>query len=947
MLYVRLILVAACPVAASAVLYLLNKRTAFGKLKNRTKQILYGLIFGIFAVMGSEFGVHIEGAVINVRDTAPLCAGLIFGAPAGIIAGLIGGLERWFSVYWGGGVYTRFACSVSTCIAGLFGAALRKWMFDDKKPSWHYGFAAGLVMEVFHMLMIFFSNFGDVEKAFSFVERCSLPMILTNSFSVMFAVLAVSLLGKEKLSLGKEHRKLTQSFSRWLLAIVMIAFVVTGLFIYFLQTNFSNSNNVNVLQLNLEDVKADIRDASDQNLLKLARTVADDLNRAEAIDNSLLMEISSRSGNDFSEINVINDRGVIVYTTNPQYMNFRMDSGEQSGAFLPLLEGEKEFVQSYQPVTHDTSVSMKYAGVALDKGGFVQVGYDSERFRRDIDIHVIGATNNRHVGKNGYIIIAGEDWNIVSAPYGHEGRNLEYTGIWIDLDTMPPYERFKAQVYGEESYCMYAVTEGYYIIAVEPVSEVVFSRNLSVYVTVFMEILVFAALFILIYYLIKKLVVENIHEINHTLKEITGGNLNVSVDVRTNEEFISLSDDINTTVFTLKGYIAEAAARIDKELEVAKVIQSSTLPGVFPPYPDRTEFDIFATMDPAKEVGGDFYDFYLLDENRLAFLIADVSGKGITAAMFMMKAKTLIKDYAEKEKDAAEILTKANDALCEGNDAEMFVTCWLGILDFSKHTVDFANAGHNPPLIKRKDGRFEYLKTRPGFVLGGMEGIIYRQEQLKLEPGDEIFLYTDGVTEATDEKEELYGDHRLLETLNSLECTTAEETCHGVKADVDLFVGGAAQFDDITMLSLKLLLQNDICISPTVESIGEVQNFVESTLENLNVAQKNIAEINIAADEIYSNIVHYSGADEVTVSCNLKDGTVNLVFTDDGKPYDSTKAPQPDLSLDAEEREPGGLGIYMVRKLMDEVSYQYRDNKNILILKKRVKLSKQEIEKEK
>lgn len=469
-------------------------------------------------------------------------------------------------------------------------------------------------------------------------------------------------------------------------------------------------------------------------------------------------------------------------------------------------------------------------------------------------------------------------------------------------------------------------------MAVTPARDVVFSRDLSVFLTIFMEILVFAALFVLVYLLIKKLVVENIHEINHSLREITGGNLNVSVNVRTNEEFVSLSDDINSTVLTLKGYIAQAAARLDKELEVAKVIQSSTLPSVFPPYPQRTDFDIFAQMDTAREVGGDFYDFYLLDDDRLAFLIADVSGKGITAAMFMMKAKTLIKSYAEKENDVAAILTHANQALCEGNDAEMFVTCWMGILRFSTHTVSFANAGHNPPLIRRRGGQFEYFKSRPGFVLGGMEGIRYRSGELALKPGDEIFLYTDGVTEANDRENTLYGEDRLLAALNALEDADAQTVCRRVKADVDAFVGDADQFDDITMLSLRLLPQTMLELRPELDELERATAFVEDTLRGDGVDGKTVVKMNIAVDEIFSNIARYSGADRARLECAVTPDRVTVRFVDNGKPYDPTQQAEPDVTLSAEERGIGGLGILMVKRSMDGVEYAYENGQNILTL---------------
>ena len=254
-----------------------------------------------------------------------------------------------------------------------------------------------------------------------------------------------------------------------------------------------------------------------------------------------------------------------------------------------------------------------------------------------------------------------------------------------------------------------------------------FSRDIAVYVTVFMEFVVFGMLFIVVYVLIKMLVVDNMAKINRSLAKITSGNLDTVIDVRTNEEFASLSDDINSTVLTLKRYIAEAAARIDRELEFAKSIQHSAIPTVFPPYPGHSEFDIFASMDTAKEVGGDFYDFYFVGENKFGFLIADVSGKGIPAAMFMMTAKTIIKGYAESGIPVDEVFTTANAKLCESNDAGMFVTAWMGVLDITTGKVEFANAGHNPPLVRHADGTFEYLRTKPGFVLAGIEGVKYRK----------------------------------------------------------------------------------------------------------------------------------------------------------------------------------------------------------------------------
>ncbi len=787
---------AVLPIAATVILYFLNNRTSFGKLDNKVKQCIYGVIFGGLAIISTEFGVDVGGAVANTRDSSVLTAGLVFGSPAGIIAGLIGGIERFFAVYWGAGTYTRVACTLSTILAGFISAALRRYMFDNKKPSVAYSLAIGIVTEVIHMLMIFVTNFSDIETSFVFIKKCAIPMITVNALTVMLSVLAVSILGKNKVTRKRRSRQIATVAQRWLLNCVIVAFIITCVFTSILQYQISDNNIDELLRININDVVSDISDASDRNLLSITEKVAKD-----CLENPDLIAIAQ--ANNIAEINIVNKYGYISASTNEDFINYDMSSGGQSAEFMVLLLGERTYVQSYQPISYDSSISRKYAGVAFETGGFVQVGYDADNFQVDIDKEVVNAAVNRHVGQNGYIFIADKDFKVVSTRQGKD-KKAEISDININSDVKEG-ERFIATFYGEEAYCMYQMSEGYYIVGVFPTEEADLTRDLSIYMMVFMEIVIFVGLFILIYFLIKKLVVDNIKSVNKSLDEITGGNLNVTVNVRSNEEFASLSDDINATVDTLKRYIEEAAARIDRELELAKVIQESSLPSVFPPFPEKKELDVFASMTAAKEVGGDFYDFYLLDENHLAFLVADVSGKGITGAMFMMKAKTLIKSFAERGGDAAQILISANNALCEGNEAEMFVTCFMGILDLANGKIEYANAGHNPPLLRRKDGTFEYFKVRAGFVLGGMENIQYRKGEIEFSEGDTIFIYTDGVTEATDAEEKLYGEERLQQILNNTGDKTAQEICCSVKADVDSFVGEAPQFDDITMLCIRLV----------------------------------------------------------------------------------------------------------------------------------------------
>lgn len=801
--FLWLSLIALFPVVLSALIYLTERTKAASKMSYIARQVITGIMFGGLAILGTEFGIKIDGAIINARDASPICAGLLFGAPAGIIAGIIGGVERWLAVIWGAGEYTQLACSVSTVLAGAFAAALRKYMFDNKKPKWYYCLAIAVITEIVHMLMIFLTNMNDVRTAFSFVRICSLPMIVVNGLAVMLAGALLSLLSvREHKTAHHDLKNISQSFQRFLLVCVTAGFLMTTVFTWALQTELAKNEASELIKLNIEDVREDILDASNKNLLELTKKIASRLNSAEKADSALLNELGKEF--DIAEINIIDSRGIITASTYENFLEYDMRGGSQSAEFLVLLDGKtKEYVQNYQPTSSDPTISRKYAGIVLNDGGFVQVAYDAERFQKDIDDVVVGVTRNRHVGENGCIIIAGEDWNIVSDRHGNEEKNLDFSGVYIDRSTMPEGDLFNAVVYDDDAICSYIVSEGYYIVAVLPRTEAMFSRDISVYITVFMEFVVFGMLFIVVYFLIKKLVVDNMAKINRSLAKITSGNLDTVVDVRTNEEFASLSDDINSTVLTLKRYIAEAAARIDKELEFAKTIQHSAIPTVFPPYPGHSEFDIYAAMDTAKEVGGDFYDFYFVGENKLGFLIADVSGKGIPAAMFMMTAKTIIKGYAESGKSVDEVFTIANEKLCVSNEAEMFVTAWFGVLNLLTGKVAFVNAGHNPPLVRHKDSTFDYLKSKPSFVIAGMEGMKYRRNEIFLSPGDEIYLYTDGVTEATDSENRLYGEERLVRFLNTLHGLSGEEICHAVKADVADFVGDAPQFDDITMLYLK------------------------------------------------------------------------------------------------------------------------------------------------
>ena len=794
--FVSLAAVGAIPVFASLILVDIFEHSSLRRLSDTSKQIFAGLVFGVIAVCGTEFGVSIEGAVINARDAAPLCAGLIFGAPAGIIAGLIGGIERWFSVYWGVGYYTRLGCTISTILTGFIAAVLRKYMFEDRIPSSDKAVLAAVVCEVIHMLMIFVTNTSDVRRAFAYVRTCTIPMVLINALSVLVAVFAVNWIRLYYGRTTKQNPAISDLFYRRLIVVLLMGFAAMTAFEVFLQRQISNEDTYQLLSMSLNDAVQDVQGQVDDTLLHVNHLVADAIERDPEED---LNELKTRYS--ICEINVVNKNGFVTDSTNEEYIGHEMGwNHTQANEFKELLkeDGKDEVVTPLRPVSENSSFSLKYSGVRIE-GGLVQVAYDEDLLNEEVTSIIKKVVAYRHIGENGSLVVLNENSEPLSwtedSVFGTNDPEVKFAEGQTE-----PYTVYEGTVGGEPYYYMFIRAEQFLLVGFVPQSEADFSLSLSTYLNTLSQCVIFGVLLALIYIIINVLVVNNIRTVNESLSQIAEGNLDTTVDVRNTREFISLSDGINTTVDALKRYIAEANTRIDNELHYAREIQSSALPSVFP---DCEEFDLYALMNPAKEVGGDFYDYYFIGENQLVFLVADVSGKGVPAALFMMRAKTILKTFAENKIAVADIFTNANFQLCEGNDAGLFVTAWMGFLDLETGELRYANAGHNRPLIRRNGGTFEYIHDKPGFVLGGMEGIVYKERSLTLEPGDELFLYTDGVVEATNSECRLYGDRRLKECLNTCIGEDAKTICSRVVSDVDSFYDGAPLFDDLTELSVQ------------------------------------------------------------------------------------------------------------------------------------------------
>ncbi len=345
-----------------------------------------------------------------------------------------------------------------------------------------------------------------------------------------------------------------------------------------------------------------------------------------------------------------------------------------------------------------------------------------------------------------------------------------------------------------------------------PIPEISKTLNQYLFITIIITVLIVAVFMIIFFKVIRDTVTKPLNVIVNEAKSFSKSDIQLSKvlpSIKQKDEIGQLADSIYNMEKDIQDYVENLTAvtaekeRIGAELDVARNIQASMLPCIFPAFPENNEFDIHALMTPAKEVGGDFYDFFMIDEKHIAIVMADVSGKGVPAALFMVIGKTLIKDHSQSGESLDNVFSEVNNLLCEANSEGLFITAFEGVLDLETGEFNFVNAGHEMPFIYRKGEGYKPYKIKPGFVLAGMENMVFKGGSIQIEVGDKIFQYTDGVTEATDKNNKLFGMERLEESLNKCCDFTPEQTISQVKSDVDEFVGEAQQFDDITMLCLE------------------------------------------------------------------------------------------------------------------------------------------------
>ena len=513
--------------------------------------------------------------------------------------------------------------------------------------------------------------------------------------------------------------KLNQLMWRSLLRVFLVALPLAVVAVWVGQTASIAAMKRTVMESNRNQLRSALAKVSDRKMLNKAWKAAGLLPADGNLTDEDIVRLLHKVEAD--EIHICDTNGVIVRTSVPEYLGLDFRKHRQTLPFCALLYGTQEFAQEFGPIAYDRHRYRKFVGVALKRGGLLQLGFNEDRYLPEPDL-----------------------------------------------------ERVR-------------------IVPVVVIAGIVIALFLTVVLCV--------------YVFFRKRIIAPIGRANASLARIASGDLNEKILAGGSTEMDALADDINTTVDRLRGYIAEAEQRAAAEMAMAKAIQYNVLPSAFPPYPTLVnQIDIFARMITAKEVGGDFYDFYFAGKNRLALVIADVSGKGVPAALFMMRAKATLQGCLKSGLAITEAVEKTNHRLARRNDANLFVTAWIGIVDLTTGDIEYVNAGHNPPLVKRADGSVEYLTDRSGPALAVMDGICYRRYARTLVPGDGLVLYTDGVTEATDREQALYGEGRLIETLRRLlGARDAGTIIDGIVRDVDDFANGAEQADDITLLAFKLV----------------------------------------------------------------------------------------------------------------------------------------------
>ena len=954
----KIVLVSLIPIICAIILMALKLYTGFSKLKKIYQTIIISTVFSITCILGTVLSVQTStGAAINVRDASPIIAGLIFGGPAGIVAGLVGGLYRFVAAYWDPGLMpTQLACSIATAMAGLLTAFIRKFIFNSHHGKWYYGAFIAILVEDFHMMMVFITNFNNTQLAYEIVTAVIVPMLIANTLSVCVASVAACVMAKEKLFVKPKKLKLTTKVQISLAGLLVAAYALVSGFAFLSVYDNARKNVRHNLETSVTDLRDDVSTSVDAYMLDSVYYVANRINNVVSIsptktdlDKNLEEEMYEiLITESISEINIVCKDNKIHYSTNG-YDNPPFDMADpthqQANEFIILNTGEVDFyIQDIREPSSKEQERIKYAAYVLSPNsyslGFVQIGLYEKPYHELLDKEVMTCASFRHIDEQGFLAVTDNEGNIVSISYMAPEINK------IDIANLPnsTEKAFPVQIGSEtvDYYTYHIEAEGYHIVAFANANEMMASAQISLLCITLVQIFAFMMLYCIIYIIVKRVVTDKIDKIGSGLQEISNGNLNVKINERNSIEMDQLSDNINKTVDSLKEYTQKEKEKNEEELRFAKTIQHSVLPTVFPL---NEKFEIYASMDTAKAVGGDFYDFFFVDPEHVAIEIADVSGKGVPAALFMMQAKTIIKNLVESGMPINEAYTEANHRLCENNEAEMFVTAWMGVINLTNGHVEYVNAGHNPPLICNENNEFVYINGGAGFVLGGMDGYKYKLQSFDIVPGQKIYLYTDGVTEAMNKKSELFGEEQLLNVINKNRQYDVHTICDEILDAIKKHADGFEQSDDITMLCFGLNGKEStdaIVVDAKIENTQSIIEYVNKLLDMNGCTNSAKMDIDVAIDELFSNICYYAYKPEQSGKAKIvvdfySENEVAIIFEDRGIPYNPLKKPDPDSKAALEDRQIGGLGIFIVKKTMNSMEYKHVNGHNVLKIKKIIK----------
>jgi phosphoserine phosphatase RsbU/P len=637
----------------------------------------------------------------------------------------------------------------------------------------------------------------------------------------------------------------------------------------------------------------------------------------------------------------------------------------QAYVFWPLLTGKtKSVVQEVRQREVDTQV-FKYVGVSgVDKPRIVQVGYHATLLQQLRQRMGLTRLVNQLVSEGSVIAIRVLDKNMITVDYAEriQDNKLPEPAEAELADILSLAKAGRTESFLEGSFLKVVAPigdeggelKGGAILVTLPTDRVRADiRNQTRLAMAVSSLVLLFGSTIAIFG--AKTISRPIADLTEMTRRIAGGDFTQRIDIRAKNEigvlaasFNEMTRRLNESIEHLRETTA-AKERIESELKIAHEIQMSMVPKIFPPFPDRSEFDIFATLVPAREVGGDLYDFFFVDNDHLCFAVGDVSGKGVPASLFMAVTKTLFKATAGNGGTPGEILARLNAEICRDNESCMFVTFFCAILNIRTGQVDYSNGGHNLPYYLRRGG-VTPLENTGGRALGLVEQSPYASGRMVLSPGEALLLYTDGVTEAMDSRDRLYSDQRLEQFLASNRDSSPRQIIGDLVSDVRHFAGGAPQSDDITVLALlyvgateKMGKELQINLSNKLSELGRVNQSLTEFGQRHGLAPKVVHDLNLALEEILTNTISYGYPDkrehEIKVRLSAQPGEVRAEVEDDGQPFDPLAAPEPDTAKSLEERTIGGLGIHLVRKLMDNLEYKRQGERNLLIMKKKTQES--------